>query len=75
MGWVGIKFERLPNFCYWCRCVSHSDRGCKKWLCSKGRLREEDQEYGEWMWAQSTRAVRKIVAVIPGNLRHQAPWK
>ena len=18
MGWVGIKFERLLNFCYWC---------------------------------------------------------
>ena len=47
VGWVGIKFEGLPNFCYWCGRVSHSDRNCEKWLYSKGRLRKEDQEYGE----------------------------
>ena len=38
-------------------------------------MRKEDQEYGEWMWAESIRVVRKTVAVIPGNLRRQAPWK
>ena len=75
MGWVGIKLERLPNFCYWCGRVSHSDRDCEKWLDSKGRLRKEDQEYGEWIRVEFVRGVRKTVAVIPGTSRRQAPWK
>ena len=75
MGWVGIKFERLPNFCYWCGRVSHSDKDCEKWLGRKGRLRKEDQEYGEWMRAESIWGVRKTVTVIPGNSGRQAPWK
>ena len=32
MGWVGLKFERLPNFCYWCGRVGHGDRECEVWL-------------------------------------------
>ena len=75
MGWVGIKFERLPNFCYLCGQVSHSNKDCEKWLCSKGRLWKEDQEYGEWLQADSVKAVCKTVAVILENSRRQAPWK
>ncbi|XP_075654775.1 uncharacterized protein LOC142624935 [Castanea sativa] len=29
VGWVGIKYEQLPNFCYWCDRVSHGERGCE----------------------------------------------
>ena len=29
VGWVGLKFERLPNFCYWCGRVGHGDRECE----------------------------------------------
>ena len=75
VGWVGIKFEWLPNFCNWCGFVSHSDRDCEKWLGRKGRLRKEDQEYGEWMRAESIRGGRKTVTVIPGNSGRQALWK
>nr|POE55977.1 hypothetical protein CFP56_62806 [Quercus suber] len=75
VGWVGIKFERLPNFCYWCGRATHSERDCEKWLGSKGTLRKEDQEYGEWMRAETIRSVRKTVVVIPGKSRRQAPWK
>ena len=24
-GWVSFKYERLPNICYWCGCLNHSD--------------------------------------------------
>lgn len=43
VGWVGLKYERLPNFCYWCGSVGHGNRDCEVWLCGKGCLRMEDQ--------------------------------
>ena len=26
--WVSFKYERLPNICYWCGELTHSDREC-----------------------------------------------
>ena len=37
-GWVAFKYEKLPNFCYWCGLVSHDDKDCEHWLSSKGTL-------------------------------------
>nr|POE78263.1 uncharacterized protein CFP56_51501 [Quercus suber] len=75
VGWVGLKYERLPNFCYWCGRVSHSERDCEMWLHNKGRLRKEDQQYGEWLRANSVRATRKTVATIPGAAHSKVPWQ
>lgn len=47
VGWVGLKYEQLPNFCYLCGIVGHGDRDCEVWLRGKGRLRREDQHYME----------------------------
>ena len=74
VGWVGIKYERLPNFCYWCGKVIHGDRDCEMWLCSKSRLQKEDQQYGDWLRADSVRVVRKTVATIPRVARSIVPW-
>ena len=30
-GWVSFKYERLPNICYWCGMLTHSDRDCLLW--------------------------------------------
>ena len=74
VGWVGLKYEQLPNFCYLCGIVGHGDRDCEVWLRGKGRLRREDQHYGDWLRAEATRVTRKSVAVIAGASRSQAPW-
>ena len=74
LGWVGIRYERLPNFCYWCGRVSHSERDCEIWVRGKGSLKREEQQYGEWLRADQFRLSRKSVAVIPGSSRSQAPW-
>lgn len=34
--WVSFKYEKLPNFCYWCGMVSHVNKEGKIWLASKG---------------------------------------
>ena len=32
VGWTLLKFEQLPNFCYWCEKVTHGERDCEVWL-------------------------------------------
>lgn len=41
-GWVSFKFERLPNFCYWCGLLTHSKKDCSFWLKNQETLRRED---------------------------------
>ena len=36
--WVSFKYERLPNLCYWCGCLTHTDRDCDLWIESEGTL-------------------------------------
>ena len=28
-GWVYFKYERLPNICYWCGCLTHNNKDCE----------------------------------------------
>ena len=46
-----LKYEWLPNLCYWCGCLTHSDRNCDVWLDSEGALIVEQQAYGSWIRA------------------------
>ena len=74
VGWVGFRYERLPNFCYWYGRVTNGERDCALWLRSKGNLRKEDQQFGEWLRVDSIRGVRKSITVIADASRTQAPW-
>ena len=29
VGWVGLKYGWLPNFCYWCGRMTHGERDCE----------------------------------------------
>ena len=48
-GWVLLKFEWLLNFCYWCDRCNRVEKDYALWLEGKGRLKKEDQQYGEWL--------------------------
>ena len=37
-SWVTFKYERLPNICYWCGRMDHSNRDSEIWLDSEGSL-------------------------------------
>ena len=54
--WVSFHYERMPIFCYWCRLLNHDERDCKLWVCSKGTLQKEDQQYGVWLKTKIGRA-------------------
>ncbi|XP_065624928.1 uncharacterized protein LOC136065537 [Quercus suber] len=64
--WVSFKYERLANLCYWCGCLTHTDRDCKLWFESEGSLKAEDQQFGPWLRAPPFLASRKKVVSVPG---------
>ena len=45
-SWVTFKYERLPNICYWCGRMNHTDRDCEIWLDSEGSLEEHKSNSG-----------------------------
>ena len=64
--WVSFKYERLPNLCYWCGCLTHSDRECDLWIDSAGTLKEKDKHYGSWLRAAPFRGSSKAVIRVSG---------
>lgn len=64
--WVKFKCERLPNICYKCGCLNHSDKTCDLWIDSDGTLSPDNQEYGPWIRASSTPNPPRSLVVVPG---------
>lgn len=64
--WVSFKYEKLPNFCYWCGKVSHSDKNYDVWLTSKGTLRLDKKGYGAWLCAISHNLGKAFVTKVSG---------
>ena len=46
--WVQFKYERLPNFCYYCGLLSHSLKDCSA-SPVKGQTIAGGLQYGAWM--------------------------
>ena len=64
--WVSFKYERLPNICYWCGCITHSDKDCDLWIDSEGTLLVEARQYGAWLRAPLFNPIRKSTVVVLG---------
>ena len=62
--WVKFKYKRFPNICYWCGCLTHSDRDCEVWINSDGTLKAGDQEYSPWLQAPFTPNPRLSMVVV-----------
>ena len=65
--WVSFKYEKMPNFCYWCGMVSHDAKECSIWLASKASLPLDQQEYGSWLRADPFSVGKKSFLFIPGS--------
>ena len=64
--WVSFKYERLPNLCYWCGCLTHADRDCELWIDSEGTMTSDSKQFGPWLKAALFTAARKNMVVVPG---------
>lgn len=66
-GWVVFRYEKLPNFCYWCGLMNHDEKDCDCWIYSKGTLAIEIQEFGAWLQAPIFNYEKKIVVIVEGS--------
>lgn len=64
--WVSFMYERLPNLCYWCGCLTHNDRDCDLWMDSEGTLAEANKQYGPWIKASPFTGNHKAVVTVLG---------
>lgn len=64
--WVSFKYERLPNLCYWCGCLTHNNRDCDLWTDSEGTLTEANKQYGPWIKAPPFTGYHKTVVTVLG---------
>jgi hypothetical protein len=71
-GWVSFKYERLPNFCYWCSVLTHEEKDCEYWLQNHERLNKTDQGYGPWLKAEQDRPNRKVEVHVEGRNQSNA---
>ena len=62
--WVRFKYERLPNICYWCGKLTHSNKECSLWEKSEGTLKAEDQQFGSWLRASTPNPYRRTVICV-----------
>ena len=78
--WVSFKYEKLPNFCYWCGMISHDGKDCETWLARKDSTNIEPHEYGPWLRAAPYNLGRTPFIVVAGmgnglggSIKHSQP--
>ena len=64
--WVSFKYEKLPNFCYWCGLVSHDEKDCEVWLARKESTNTKPHEYGPWLRAVPFNLGKTSFIVVTG---------
>ncbi|XP_030940122.1 uncharacterized protein LOC115965057 [Quercus lobata] len=50
--WVFFQYERLPNFCYLCGKIGHSEHECSEKGETNGGVGKEKHKYGAWLRAE-----------------------
>ena len=64
--WVSFKYERLPNFRYWCGLLSHDAKDYDRWISGNGTLETDPQEFRDWSQAHFFNPLRKSVVTVAG---------
>lgn len=58
-------YERLPNFCYWCGCLTHHSKDCSDKLNRKGAVHDANPQFGPWLRANTPNLAKKSVVRVP----------
>lgn len=64
--WITFKYEHLPNICYWCGRLDHTDQDFDIWLESEGSLAENQKQFGPSLCAPPFFPSRRSVFAVPG---------
>lgn len=64
--WVRLRYERLPNLCYWCGRLTHADKDCELGIESERTLRPKQRQIGPSIRAPVFVPSRKNVISVPG---------
>lgn len=56
--WIEFKYERLPNFCFLCGIIGHTERFCFKHF--EGVNEETERPYGPWLRATGRRSTANM---------------
>ncbi|KAM7526648.1 hypothetical protein LguiA_016550 [Lonicera macranthoides] len=51
--WIPVSYERLPDFCFECRCIGHSFKDCSVFLNLSIENRGVKRPYGSWLRANN----------------------
>lgn len=51
--WIPCRYEKIPEFCYWCGCIGHTQTECVD--PKMEGLNNEGPQYGPWMRASEVR--------------------
>ena len=65
-SWITFKYERLPNICYWCGRINHSDHDCEIWLDSEDSSTETQKQFGPSLRAPPFFPSKRNVVAVPG---------
>jgi hypothetical protein len=65
---VSFKYEKLPNFCYWCGLITHCDKDCSFWLRNRDTLEASKQQYGAWLRAPPGLPHRRKTVSVKGQV-------
>ena len=63
--WIRFKYERLPDLCFWCGRLTHSDKNCDLWIKSKGTLSSDHQQFNSSLKVVPYSAKGKNVIFVP----------
>ena len=73
-SWVHFKYERLPNLCFWCEQLDHSDKNFELWLRSKGTLTPDQQQFNSDLKVALYMSTEWDVIVVPGFYENKSPF-
>lgn len=71
VSWVRFKYERLPNLCYWCGLMTHSDKDYDLWVQSCVNLTKRNQQFSSWLRAPATVPKKCSVVKVEGCEREE----
>ncbi|OMP03234.1 hypothetical protein COLO4_10561 [Corchorus olitorius] len=53
---VSFRYEKLPDFCYVCGCLNHTENECEKAVIMRRDSGKVKKEYGPWLRAEVPRS-------------------